>query len=356
VGVILFTALTGILVFWLLGFVVDDLGEIKGPQQADVEKGVLDQKVVKQIEGIDKQIAAITAQLESQKSRQALLRDSTTNSQQTMNQLLDMQKLNIQNNVKPSTAEQNALAQSETLFIANQTQYQSLNQEIARHTEDEHTLEEQKQNLDSRLAGQRQIAAKQFEALDRQHHLRVAALQLLVLVPLLVFGVYLVLKWRNSIYAPLAYAFGVATLTKVIIVIHENFPTRYFKYVLLLFSLAVVVRVLIYLIRATASPKMAALLKQYREAYERFLCPICEFPIRRGPLKFSFWDRRSIRNLSRVGSITPEPDDAYACPSCGASLFERCTNCKGIRHALLPYCEHCGHEEPVVAGQPLSVA
>jgi hypothetical protein len=48
-----------------------------------------------------------------------------------------------------------------------------------------------------------------------------------------------------------------------------------------------------------AAIKLAVLLplSVYREAYERFFCPICEFPIRRGPLKYVFWSRRSIKNL-----------------------------------------------------------
>ncbi|MFT7512174.1 MAG: hypothetical protein ACI9QL_001381 [Candidatus Omnitrophota bacterium] len=42
----------------------------------------------------------------------------------------------------------------------------------------------------------------------------------------------------------------------------------------------------IYFIRAIAFPKTESLVKQYREAYESFLCPICEYSIRRGPPKF----------------------------------------------------------------------
>src|SRR5206468_11254740 len=97
------------------------------------------------------------------------------------------------------------------------------------------------------------------------------------------------------IYAPLIYALSIALMLKVALVMHEYFPSRYFKYVLILVCLAVVLRVLVYLLRMIAFPKRDWLLKQYREAYEAFLCPICEYPIRRGPLKYLFWNRRSIR-------------------------------------------------------------
>jgi len=340
-----FAILAGILVFWLLGFIVDDIGQIEGPQLADVEKRVLDQALLKQGEQIDKEIAAAATRIENQKARQALLRDSTTSSQQTMNQLLDMQKLNIQSNIKPSVEEQNALAQSQALFIANQSQYQALNEEIVKLTEDRRALEERRRAVEAGLAEQREVAGREFETLDRRHRLRIAAVQLLLLLPLLLAAVYSVIKWRATIYASLIYAFGVAILAKVIIVIHEHFPTRYFKYVLLLFSLGVVVRILVYLIRATASPRKEFLLKQYREAYERFLCPICEYPIRRGPMRYRFWDRRTIRKLAPSQQFPEATEDPYTCPSCGSGLFESCSKCQAARHSLLPFCDHCGQEK-----------
>ena len=94
---------------------------------------------------------------------------------------------------------------------------------------------------------------------------------------------------------------------------------------------------------------MAALLKQYREAYERFLCPICEYPIRRGPLKYSFWDRRSIRLLRPSDAAAFSPDEPYTCPTCGSRLFEVCSHCNAVRHSLLPFCDQCGQEKTVAA-------
>jgi hypothetical protein len=343
-GVVFFTILAGVLVFWLLGFVVDDIGQIPGPEQADVDKRFLDPALVKQLEEIEKQGTALSTQIEREKARQTLLSDSTTSSQQTMNQLLDMEKQNAQNHIALSEAERKALAQSETLFLANQTRYQTLNEEIASLSEQLRGLEGRKTELDARLAGQKEKAAKELASLQERHHLRVAALQLLFLLPILLLATWFILKRRGSMYAPLIYAFGAATLAKVILVIHENFPTRWFKYIVLLASLAVVVRMVIYLTQATKSPKMAALLKQYREAYERFLCPICEYPIRRGPMKFAYWTRRSIRKVAAAMSSTPAPDEPYTCPACGSHLFEVCSHCQHVRHVLLPFCEQCGEE------------
>jgi hypothetical protein len=59
-GVVVFTILAGVLFFWLLGFVVSDIGEIKGPELAEVEKSILDPSLVSQEAAIDRNIAAIS--------------------------------------------------------------------------------------------------------------------------------------------------------------------------------------------------------------------------------------------------------------------------------------------------------
>lgn len=183
-----------------------------------------------------------------------------------------------------------------------------------------------------------------------QHNLKLAGLKLAILVPLVALAVWLTLKRRHTLYAPMIYAFGLATMAKVLMVMHEHFPSRFFKYILVGVSLLVVARLLVQLIRMVAFPKTDWLLKQYREAYEHHLCPVCSFPIRRGPLKYLAWTRRSIRKLAArlepaQGPILEEP---YVCPLCGVPLFEECPTCQAVRHALLPACWKCGATKPVV--------
>ena len=165
----------------------------------------------------------------------------------------------------------------------------------------------------------------------------------MILVPLLIVAAYLLMRKRGSIYYPLFLAIGGATLLKVALVIHEYFPTRYFKYILILALLAVVARLLVYLIRIIAFPKVEWLRRQYREAYERFLCPICEYPIRTGPRKFLYWTRRTVHKVLPQGNC-PGVEEPYTCPSCGTTIFEVCASCQKVRHSLLTHCEHCGAE------------
>ena len=93
-------------------------------------------------------------------------------------------------------------------------------------------------------------------------------------------------------------------------------------------------------------------IKQYREAYERFLCPVCEYPIRTGLRRFLYWTRRTVHKTipAQASSGQPLQDEPYSCPSCGTTLFEDCRQCGHSRHSLLPHCSHCGEgsEDEVV--------
>ncbi len=125
--------------------------------------------------------------------------------------------------------------------------------------------------------------------------------------------------------------------------------------ILILAALLLVARILVYLLRSMAFPKLDSLLKQYREAYEHFLCPVCSYPIRRGPLKSLFWTRTSLKKLKLPTGDAAAAEEPYICPVCATPLFEECPACKRLRHSLLPACVHCGAEKPLpAAAQPIA--
>jgi hypothetical protein len=344
-----FTVLFGGLAYWLLSFVMHDIGAWPGPDFAVLEEQMLDPALLKQSRELTKQIEETRREIEAQRERQQELRDSTTNSQTTMNQLLEFQKLRLEKDVKPSPEEQQALAESQTRFLANQQQYQELNEDISQRNEELRSLEAQERTNTAALDEARRPVNEEFERQYEAHRVKVGITKLAVLLPLLIVGVVLFLKLRESIYVPLVYAYCIAVAVRVFWDMNEYFPTRYFKYVLIVTFLAIVTKVLITLVRANAYPRREWLLKQFREAYEAFFCPVCDYPIRRGPLKYLYWTRRSIKKLAAVPKGQAEPETPYSCPACATRLFEECGNCHGIRHSLLPTCEKCGTTKPLEA-------
>jgi predicted RNA-binding Zn-ribbon protein involved in translation (DUF1610 family) len=337
------TLILTVLVFWLLGFFVDDIRSFPGPDYTLIEEGYLDQELVALTETLGDQIEDLNRDIGNESEKQRVLGDGSRNLQQTITQLLELQKLGLENNVTMSDSEQQNFNSTLNLFLENQRQYQESSQSSA-------TLLSQKQGLESQLAitrssidVQRLPAREAFEKQRDAHRLKLAFWQLGVLLPILIASAILLMKQRGSIYFPLYFSLGIATLIKVGLVIHEYFPTRYFKYILIASLLLVVGRILIHFIRLIAFPKVEWLVKQYREAYERFLCPICEYPIRTGPRRYLFWTRRSVAKLT-VPAAGAEKEEAYTCPSCGNGLYSECHSCHHIRHALLPHCQHCGEK------------
>jgi len=338
----LFTVVFGLLSYWLLGFLINDIGQWPGPDYQAIEERGLDRDLTSEAERLEDEIATVQRDIEAQQVRQTTLRDSTQNAQTTMNQLLAFQRLSLEKDVTPSEEEKLALAESQKRFLANQAQYQQLTEEVGQLQEQLRDLEGQQRLNQEQLTTARIPIRSEFDQLRRQHDLKIAAVKLATLTPLLIAAVLLFLKKRESIYLPLVAAFGIAVTVKVMLVMHEYFPTRYFKYVLILTLLAAVTKALISLVRTIAFPKHEFLQKQFREAYEAFLCPMCSYPIRRGPLKFLFWTRRTIKKLQIRQTEGAEADAPYSCPSCGTRLFEECESCHKTRHALLGTCEHCG--------------
>lgn len=337
----LFTLVLAVLVFWVLGFLVDDIRTLRGPDYAAIEKQHVDQNLLAKQVALEEQIADLSRQIENQTEKQRVVGDSSRNLQQTINQLLELQKLGIQKSIAFSDTEQANFTSSLNLFLDNQKRYQALSQTVSDMLEQKQGLVREKEQTQQEIERQRQPARDAFNTLTQRHRLKLAFLQLAILLPILAVAAVVMIKKRSSIYFPLFLAFGIATLVKVAMVVHEYFPTKYFKYILIGGLLIAVARLLIYFIRAIAFPKMAVLVKQYREAYERFLCPVCEYPIRVGPRRFLFWTRRTVNKIV-VPAGRDDQDEKYTCPSCGSALFEECPSCHHIRHAMLPHCKQCG--------------
>lgn len=338
-GIGTLTVTLTLLAFWLLGFVMDDIGTLRGPQYEDTEKKVVSQTLLDEAKGVEQQLAQVGREIADQQQRQQLLRDSTSGFQRTMNQLLSIQRAQL------PEAQQKTLSESLALFLANQKRDQELTEDIAKLSEQQRTLQAEKRALDKKLEKQREVAHKDWSRLMRQHEWKLACYKLLFLLPLLAVASGLFLKKRGTLYAPLIYAMGGAVLWQTVLVVHQHFPTRYFKYIILTAAIGVVIYLLVLLLRMIRFPKATVLLKQYRESYEHFFCPVCEYPIRRGPMRFLAWTRRSVRKLTPADGA----DVPYTCPACGTGLYERCATCKEVRHSLLPHCEHCGAEKPVVS-------
>ena len=229
----LFTVVLAVLVFWLLGFLVQDIKSIKGPQYDAIAKRHVDQSLVKKRGTLEKRIADLDRKIGNRKQQQQLVSDSSENVQRTITQLVELQKLSIQKDITLSESEQKNLAVSLNHFLESQKKYQELNTGISQLMAEKRGTEEEKKDVDHQLDKQRKPAREEYNRLNKRHRLKLAALQLVILLPLLVAAAILIIKKRVSVYFPLFLACGGATLVKVTLVMHEYFPKKYFKYIVI---------------------------------------------------------------------------------------------------------------------------
>ncbi len=338
------TVVVAVLIYWLLGFIVNDIGSVAGPDYDEVEKRHIDQALIAREKALAGDIKETARLLDKQNKKQQILSESSQGLQKTMSQLLDLQRISLEKNLTLSPDQSEAFNNSLEVFLSNQERFQDNNEEIAALMEKQQGLEDEQRGVLAQLDEQRKPALEEHRRLMERHRTRLAMFKLLVLIPLFTAGVWLVLRKRGHAYYPLILAFAGATSLKMLMVMHEHFPQRWFKYILILLCLAAAARLLVYFIRSIIAPKKDKLIRQYRDAYEKFLCPVCEYPIRRGPMKFLYWNRRSLKKLRLPASASGEEpaDDPYTCPSCSTQLFGECPSCHETRPTLLPFCEHCG--------------
>lgn len=343
------TFLLGLLFLWVLDFVLTDICSLQKPQWTEFEKTYLSKPLVdkrKQLqEGIDEKNASI----ERLSQQRVQLEASTKNVQISIKQIDDKQKLLLQNGKALSPQETEFNNNNMGLFQKNQLEDQRLAQTLIQLTSRLQGQTVTLKGVDTQLEKQRETAKKAFDKVYKKQLIIEATIQIVFLLFVLLIAVYLLLRYRNTNYKMPLLAFFIASLYKMILVVHAYFPSEYFKYVLILALIVVIGKTLVRFIKNSNSSQPEILLKRYRDAYTAFLCPNCEFPIRRGPMKYLYWDRRSVPKLFFPMTDNPEcetKEEAYTCPVCGTGLFTACVHCKEIRYSLLPTCPHCSHQTP----------
>jgi len=344
-----FSAILTLLLIWAIGHILSDIGNIEGPNWQTIQTEAIGNSLQDQQQKLNEEKNTIVAQIENQQENQKILKNSMSSSKETMEQLLSLHRLALEKSVKPTVDQQNALAESQTLYLSSQQQFQQANNEIVVLTEKQRQLQQEIDTITEKIDTRRELGRGKFDTLMRTHRWKTAGLKLLLIIPLL-FGVtWLLVYKRKSDFAPLVFAAFVATFVQTGMIMQQYFPAEFFHYILIGVAIFVVIIILRHLIQLASSPQKDWLLKQYKEAYRKWLCPVCNFPIRRGLRKEFDWSSRKFQVAIPIWQKEEETsEEPYTCPSCGQTLYEKCEDCQHIRHSLLPFCEACsGHKEMV---------
>jgi hypothetical protein len=323
----------GILFFWMLNFVEDDIGKIKGLRWLDVRSEFVEASLDLRKSTLNNEIKELKRKIQRQTEQQKFLEKSTSGLQNTINQLLSIQKESLAKEISFPEESRKTLEKSQSAFLENQQNYQQYNQDISKLTQQLREKEDSLKTVNIEIQEQEKPARKKYAFKN-------AVFRLGFLVPIFLIVSWLFLKYRSSAYWPLVWSSFIVVFIKIAMVAHYYFPKPYFKYIALLVIIGIVLRILIYLIKMIIAPKKDLLIRQYQEHYDKCICPVCCKPILSGPLRYAGWKKK--RSVLAAPGTEIYKQQPYTCPSCGTNLYDKCGNCGDIRHTLLPYCEHCG--------------
>lgn len=347
-GIYLLATVLTFLLIWLLGFVLADIGDLKGPDFSVVSRGHVSPALTERAGALEREIREIDGQVGRQQEIQQNLQRSMSNARETMQQMMGLHRLSLEQKVTPSDTEREALATSQKRFLDAQERFEQANEAIRKSNQAKYDLGQELKTVRSQIDEQHRPARQEFDQRSRRHRFRVASLKLAFIVPLFLLASWSVYRFRESPYRPVCFAALGATFWKLGTVMFDHFPREFFKYIAISAGLLIVLAFLVWMLRRSVRPSRLAQLRRFREAYSAHHCPICAHPIARGALKYAVWTRKGPK-LMAPGAAAPGPaeESRYACPSCGTLLFEKCEQCSAARHSLLPYCEGCGREKPV---------
>lgn len=353
IGSFILAVILTFLLVWLLGFFLRDLGQIDGPNYQDVRSEFVDRSLERESQSVRSQIAELEKQAKRQSEIQQDLKRGMDNARETMQQMMDLHRLSLEKQATPTEDERDALATSQQRFLEAQNRFEEANIEIARLNSERFDHGTSLEKLDKELKKQEGPARGKYNTLSQKHQLKLASFKLALIVPLFGLSVWWFFKKRQSPFRLIPLAALAATFWKLGVVMHVHFPREFFKYIVIAAGIAAVLVFLVWLLRRAARPDQELLLNRYREGYRGHNCPVCAFPILRGPLKFAIWTRKGPQfpQVSLGAADVSPVETPYACPSCGTALFEACHKCGGSRHSLLPFCEHCGTENQTEVGE-----
>jgi predicted RNA-binding Zn-ribbon protein involved in translation (DUF1610 family) len=302
----------------LLTFVLDDIDDIRGPLRQNFESQQVEAGLVDHIQELQQKTKGMKLAVGRQEEIQENLRSSMAVAQETMEQMTGLHRLSLERDLAPSEEQVRALSEAQTRFIKAQENFEAANQSIADLNTQLHTTESKLAAAKVKFSLQQRPGRRAWEDAWNQHTFMVAIYKLSFIIPVFLFAAWVVGKKRKSTYRSIHIALLVAAFWHLGTVMHEHFPSDFFKYIAIAAGILIVLFFLMRMLQNMNAPQPDALLRRRREAYCKHLCAECGYP------------------------FPADHSTAHHCPSCGTGLFEACHGCGQSRHSLLPHCEHCG--------------
>jgi len=190
--------------------------------------------------------------------------------------------------------------------------------------------------------------SEKYNAAFRKYSIYLFLLRLAFVLPILVAGIYLFIRFRNSRMKPLIRGYVIFALYAFFVGLVPYLPSfgGYIRYSV---GIALTIFAGIYVVKQLAlfAEKKKAELQESTEerskkikhetalkAYLSHRCPSCEK---------DFLIKNWQPGTKIIRGIVLEDDAPSFCQHCGLKLFEKCPQCGTRNFSHFPYCSNCGH-------------
>lgn len=196
---------------------------------------------------------------------------------------------------------------------------------------------------------EKERAYKEREKAIRKYDLKVFLIRLLFILPILLLGIFFIIKFRKHKYWPLFLGFVLFSFYAFFFGLVPYLPSYggYIRYTVgivlsILFGVYAINRIKAFVeqkkneLKVSTSERAKKVLTETAEkALDNHMCPSCgkDFIVKK-------WDK-SIGKKDKTetyGIVT------NFCRFCGLELFKKCNNCDSENFAHLPFCSNCGNK------------
>jgi len=315
------------------------------PQRNDYETASIVDSLNAQIDVLDKQISEIQQQSDRINKTIDIARKNYENEKQSYENWLAARQT-----IGSPKEDEEVLARAAKLDEYYKVE-QDWRSELSDNQNQVETLLTQQNTLQNQLYDERELTNERYDEALRSYDLKVFLKRLLFALPILLIGIYFLLKFRKHKYWPLFLGFILFSGYVFFFGLVPYLPSYggYIRYTVGI-ALAIVLgiyainRIRSYLEKKKAELKESSSKRARRiktetaeKALNNHFCPSCgkDFMMKR-------WDFPK-------GSLKKGEENMYKlasnyCRHCGLELFVDCKNCGTKNFAHLPFCSNCGYE------------
>ncbi|WP_025743329.1 zinc ribbon domain-containing protein [Aquimarina pacifica] len=326
----------------LSGKLIDDVDEWKErPTVEEFYNNKIISKKKSDIEKIDAEINLKNEKKSSIKNTIKVVNNNYENAKKSFDNWIEARKT-----VGSPKEDKEVISRANELDEYFKTQ-QEWKKELTKITDEIQLLNKDKSSIYKRIDTEKERAYKEREKAIRKYDLKVFLIRLLFILPILLLGIFFIIKFRKHKYWPLFLGFVLFSFYAFFFGLVPYLPS-YGGYIRSAVGIIISVLFGIYAInkiRAFIEQKKKELkvstterAKKVRtetaeKALDNHMCPSCgkDFIIKK-------WDKSvGKKNKTETYGIVTN-----FCRFCGLELFKKCNNCDSENYAHLPFCANCG--------------